>query len=273
MKKNLHNRENPQTTIEQTWQSVNTEYIDVRSPKEFESGHIPGAVSIPLLENKERESIGILYKNFGQQKAIERGYEYLDGKLDDFNKQFKELPHDKLLVVYCARGGMRSQVITSLCNHLSFDARQLTGGYKAFRNWNLAELNKIEFQCPVVLHGKTGVGKTLVLNRIDNSLDLEGLADHRGSLFGGIGKSPVTQKTFEANLLTRLWRQVTSDLVMKMDSGKYAECFEYILLNYYDRKYNHSMKQLRFEKTISTDDLNQADLELNNYAEELLSRF
>ena len=349
MNKDLHIQSNPQTTIEAAWQSQDTFFIDVRSPKEYASGHIPGAISIPLLENKEQESIGVLYKKFGQQKAIEKGYEYLDKKLQRFYRQFQDLPRDKSLIVYCARGGMRSQVVSSLLNHFSYNTYQLIGGYKAFRNWNLAEFDRVKIKFPIVLHGKTGVGKTLVLNRLENSLDLEGLAAHRGSLFGGIGKIPVTQKTFEANLLVELNRldlskpvfiegesrkigdvsiphqifsqmksarsillessmtnrvsrtieeyidrqpdsigeikdtikmlvvelghKVVDDLVLKIDNRQYAECFEYILLNYYDRKYNHSMKQLHFEATVSTDDLDQAVEKLNNYAEKLVPIF
>jgi tRNA 2-selenouridine synthase len=348
MKKDLHKQNNPRVAIDQIWGLEDVLFVDVRAPGEFESGHIPGAISIPLLEDKEKETIGILYKKFGQQKAIEKGYEYLDQKLDDFYNQFEILPADKPLIVYCARGGMRSQVITSMLSHLSYHARQLINGYKAFRNWNLAELEAFKFKFPVILHGQTGVGKTLVLNRLDNSLDLEGLADHRGSLFGGIGKLPVSQKTFEANLLVRLQQldnnkpifiegesrkigdvsihnsiftqmrsaravllestmnvrvqrtieeyinqqpdslgaiketigklardlghKAVAKLIKNMDEGDYAACFEYILLHYYDRKYSHSMSGLSFNRTISTEDLDQAVRELNEYSDEFISR-
>ncbi len=345
MKQNLHKSENPRIKVEKSRELEDGLYIDVRSPREFEAGHIPGAVNIPLLENKEQETIGILYKNFGQEKAIEKGYELLDQKLESFYQLFEGLPKDKSLVVYCARGGMRSQVITSLLNHLSYQARQLEGGYKSFRNWTLDELETFKFKQPVVLHGKTGVGKTLVLNKLANSLDLEGIADHRGSLFGGIGKLPVTQKNFEANLLKRLQHldnsrpifiegesrkvgdvsipgniftqmrnakavllessmpvrvQRTIDeyigqqqesiepiketirllvkdlghkavnrLIQSMDNGEYAECFEYILTHYYDKKYSHSMKGLSFDRTFTTDDQDLVVKELNNYSMEL----
>lgn len=316
--------------------------VDVRSPAEYNGGSFPGAINIPLLENEERESIGILYKHFGQIKAVEEGYDILNSKMDRFTGQFKQIPRDRLVIVYCARGGMRSQVVTSFLQHLGYNSRQLSGGYKAFRNWNLDKFDTFHFNFPFVLHGKTGVGKTLVLTKLENALDLEGLADHRGSIFGGIGKKPVTQKTFEANLLvdlekldnskpifiegesrkigdvsipdpifrqmktarnilleasikTRVARtieeyitrqpetiahlktiigQLKSDLGKKQvanlidlfDKEDYANCFEYILLNYYDRKYSHSMEKLEFSAIISTENVDEACREIQEHA-------
>ncbi len=342
MKKNLHKSTNPQANIEDAWNQTKGSVIDVRSPNEFNEGHIPGAINIPILENNERKTIGILYKEFGQEKAIDQGYKIADAKLDHLSEQYKKLKSGKPVIVYCARGGMRSQVVTAFLRYLKHEASQLTGGYKAFRNWNLDLLEQYEFSCPITLHGKTGVGKTLVLEKLDNSLDLEGLAAHRGSIIGGIGKSPVSQKTFEANLLRRLQQLdnskpvfiegesrkigdvsipnniftqmrsakallleasmktrvnrtineyitkqpselsvirktislLTKDLGKKpvslliemFDAGNYSECFEYILLNYYDRKYAHSMKKLIFAQTISTEDLNRARNEILDYA-------
>ncbi len=345
MEQNLHLKSNPQISIDEAWRSTNQIVIDVRSPNEYIAGSFPAAINIPLLENEERETIGILYKHFGQKKAVEKGYNILDNKLDGFTRQFKEIPFDQNITVYCARGGMRSQVVTSFLRHLGYNTRQLTGGYKAFRNWNLDRLNTFQFNNPFVLHGKTGVGKTLVLYQLENALDLEGLADHRGSIFGGVGKNPVTQKTFEANLLinlekldnskpifiegesrkigdvsipdpifrqmktsknilleasieTRVARtieeyitrqqdsiepirtiigQLESDLGKKpvanlidlFDKKDYAGCFETILLNYYDRKYSHSMKKLQFTTVISTDNINQACKKITEHASSL----
>lgn len=345
MEKNLHQIDNPQIDIDTAWTDQQSILIDVRAPKEYTAGYIPSAINVPLLENSEQQEIGILYKHFGQEKAIDKGYEFFESKLQDITAQFRKLPADKQLIVYCARGGMRSQVITSFLRYLGYPTRQLTGGYKAFRNWNLDRLNRFQFRGPIILHGQTGVGKTLVLKQLANHLDLEGIARHRGSIFGGIGKSPVTQKTFEAHLLvcldrldnakpvfiegesrkvgdvsipdnifsqmrkgrallleasmeTRVKRtieeyieqqphalprirstiqQLSNDLGKKpvarlidlFDNENYAECFEYILKNYYDRKYAHSMKKLAFAKRISSEDVQSACTEINQFAAQL----
>ena len=206
MTDNLHQRLNPQTTMTELWSMRDSVcVIDVRSPKEYAEGAIPSAVSLPLLSDAERSRVGLLYKEFGQQKAVDEGYNIFEPKLQDFISYFQQFSKHIPLVVYCARGGMRSQVITAFARAQGFKAKQLTGGYKAFRNYNLERLGTpSQFSSLVILHGKTGVGKTIVLNQLQNSLDLEGLAQHRGSLFGGIGKHPVTQKEFEARLMLRI---------------------------------------------------------------------
>jgi len=202
--KTLHNNPVPQVNIENVWRRKDDVIIDVRSPLEFESGSIPGSINIPLLSDSEREIIGIIYKNKGQESAIEKGYDVLEAKNSNLFNKFKGIPKSKTVSVLCARGGMRSKVVTSLLLELGYGANQIIGGYKRFRNWNLEQLEKIKIPYLVVLHGKTGVGKTKVLNGLENSIDLEKIAEHRGSIFGGIGKKPVFQKNFEANLLLQL---------------------------------------------------------------------
>jgi tRNA 2-selenouridine synthase len=204
MNKNLHSQDSPGVSFSETDAFESVRFIDVRSPSEFNDGCIPNAVSIPLLTDEERATIGSLYRSFGQTAAIDRVYDYFDPKRAEFTRRFGRFSLNETLVVYCARGGMRSRVITAFLRHLGYRARRLEGGYKAFRHWNLQRLESFTIQYPVVLHGKTGVGKTRVLERLDNALDLEGLARHRGSIFGGIGKRPVTQKQFEAALIYRL---------------------------------------------------------------------
>lgn len=200
----LHKQSVPQTNIETIWRGGNTKVIDVRSPGEFERGSIPGAYNIPLLSDSERAIIGILYKNEGQKSAIKEGYRLLESKHIDFFNQFREFSKKEPLSIVCARGGMRSKVVTSALLEFGYNTRQLVGGYKRFRNWNLERLENFTIPCLIVLHGQTGVGKTLLLNRLNNSIDLEDLAGHRGSIFGGVGKKTVFQKNFEANLLLRI---------------------------------------------------------------------
>lgn len=204
MKKDLHRQSPPQASIDEIWNRPDITVIDVRSPGEYQAGTIPGSSNIPLLNDMERSLVGILYKKYGQKSAIDKGYELFEPRIAELLNQFAQFPREHTIAVFCARGGMRSQVIASFLKEHGYQCLQITGGYKAFRNWTLQQLDQFIINTPVVLHGKTGVGKTLVLNRLPNSLDLEGLADHRGSMFGGIGKSPVPQKHFDAALLKRL---------------------------------------------------------------------
>ena len=180
-----------------------TAIVDVRTPAEFAKGAPPGAVNIPLFDNHQRAEIGTIYKQIGKQEAIEAGLNFVGGRLAEFVQDFEPYRGEALLV-FCARGGMRSASVTSLLGSLGFRARQLAGGYKAYRNYVLAALEETVPPALHVLHGRTGVGKTLILNRLPNALDLEGLACHRSSLFGGVGLEPRTQQQFEAHLLAAM---------------------------------------------------------------------
>ncbi|MDX2470993.1 MAG: tRNA 2-selenouridine(34) synthase MnmH [SAR324 cluster bacterium] len=185
--------------------------IDVRAPIEFDKGAIPASLNFPLLHDHERHEIGILYKQVGQQAAIEQGYEFLQKNFPKFVSEVMELKKLEPIILSCARGGMRSQVMTNLFRNLGLDATQLEGGYKGYRNWVLQNLENLEIPKLVVLQGQTGVGKTKVIHLLPNSIDLEGLAHHRGSLFGGIGLKPTNQKNFEADLV---------DAIGKLDLSK-----------------------------------------------------
>ncbi len=177
--------------------------VDVRSPGEFARGAVFGAVNIPLFSNDERAEIGVLYRHLGKDSAIQRGLKHVGGRLPDFVGKFERFKSQPL-VVYCARGGMRSQAVVSLLQSLGFSVKRLEGGYKAYRNYLLAELGRLVPPGLIVIHGETGVGKTLLLDRLPNALDLEAAAQHRSSLFGGVGRAPRTQQQFETDLLARL---------------------------------------------------------------------
>ncbi|MCP4298275.1 MAG: tRNA 2-selenouridine(34) synthase MnmH [Proteobacteria bacterium] len=219
-----HNKKNRTITIEETWNQSDIVVLDVRSQKEFLAGSLPNAHNLPLLDNEERSVIGLLYKRCGKGAAIEKGYGILSPKLKSLQQYFLKFSRSQKFVVYCARGGMRSNVITSLMCQLGYDSWQLVGGYKTFRNWLLKRLDSYEFHHLVVLQGVTGVGKTLVLNQLHNSVDLEGLARHRGSLFGGVGKEPENQKNFEAKLLLSLDRcDNTRSIVLEGESRKIGD--------------------------------------------------
>lgn len=191
--------------------SQNHLLIDVRSPIEFKKGHIPGAVNIPLFENDERAEIGTLYKLKGRQTAIDRGYELVAPKLDYWVNQVREMSRGQAVFVYCFRGGMRSNSFTWLLNQNGIEAKLLTGGYKNYRQ-TVIRL----FETPhhfVLLGGATGSRKTDILRYIVKNdllpvIDLEQLANHKGSAFGTIGeREQWPQQIFENHLYNCLKQQ------------------------------------------------------------------
>ena len=178
--------------------------IDVRSPGEFEKGHIPGALNIPLFSNQERAHVGTVYKVKSKEKAIEVGYKYVLPKLEDFIYEAEKVAPDGEVIVHCWRGGMRSK---SFAQHLSDNGFKtvyvLEGGYKTFRNHALNAFKTDAEIC--VIGGYTGSGKTHILSHMEKKgeqiIDLEGRANHKGSAFGGIGNGlQPTVEQFENNL-------------------------------------------------------------------------
>ena len=178
--------------------------IDPRSPAEYDDDHIIGAISLPILDNEERHEVGLMYKQISQELAIEKGLEFYSKKIPNIVKTIQ--PHkNKTIVVYCARGGMRSGIIASLLESIGMKVYQVEGGYKLFRNYLLEQLNNFKIKPKVyILHGLTCTGKTDLLKQLENVIDLEGLAQHRGSLYGAIGLVPNSQKKFENLLLAKL---------------------------------------------------------------------
>ncbi|MGV3488347.1 MAG: tRNA 2-selenouridine(34) synthase MnmH [Tuberibacillus sp.] len=185
--------------------------IDVRSPKEYEEFHIPGAVSMPLFTNKEREIVGTLFKQKGQEQAKMKGLEFVSPKLPGLYKQILDLKTDENdIVIYCWRGGMRSKSLATFMTMMGTPCLQLKGGIRSFRKWNTERLSEIAAKKKpfVVIEGYTGSRKTDMLQVLANEgypvLDLEGLAGHRGSIFGSVGLRPQSQKAFDCGLWQRL---------------------------------------------------------------------
>jgi len=189
---------------------LNIPFIDVRSPGEFEKGHIPTANNIPLFSNDERAHVGTVYKQQSKEKAIEVGYSYVNPKLEEFITRSKQVAPDLNVIVHCWRGGMRSR---SFAQHLSDNGFKkvyvVTGGYKAYRNY---VLNGFEQEADLkILGGFTGSGKTYILEEMRRRghqvIDLEQLANHKGSAFGALGQ-PVqpSVEQFENNL-SEIWRK------------------------------------------------------------------
>ncbi|MFZ5631748.1 MAG: tRNA 2-selenouridine(34) synthase MnmH [Bacillota bacterium] len=177
---------------------------DVRSEGEFAEGTIPGAVNIPLLNNEERARVGSDYKQISARQARRTGLEIVSPKLAGMVKQFDALAApDKKVIVFCWRGGMRSQFVSYMLDTMGFDVYRINGGYKAYRRYINAYLNSALPHRAVVVYGLTGVGKTMILQKLAGKgmpvLDLEGLAVHRGSVYGKVGLPPSpSQKLFES---------------------------------------------------------------------------
>lgn len=177
--------------------------LDVRSPGEYEQGHIPGAVSFPLFSNAERASVGTCYKQQGREQAVELGFEIVGPKCAEFVKQAKQLAPDRQVRVHCWRGGMRSESMSWLLSMAGLQVSVLSGGYKAFRRW---VLEQFEVPRPIlILGGMTGMGKTDILAALAargaQVLDLEYLAHHRGSSYGNLGLPPQpTTEQFENSI-------------------------------------------------------------------------
>lgn len=165
-----------------------TPLLDVRAPIEFDQGAFPQAENFPLINNQEREQIGLRYKELGQDQAIVLGHQLVQGavkasRVDNWQQFFNQNPEG---ILYCFRGGMRSKISQQwIYEHTGKIFPRVKGGYKAMRRFLLDQL---ETSCdliqPVMLGGRTGIGKTLLLDQLKMQIDLEGLFHHRGSVFG-----------------------------------------------------------------------------------------
>ena len=164
--------------------------IDVRSEGEYEAGHIKSAVNIPLLNNVERIAVGTDYKQKGQKEAIKTGFRLVGPRLADMMEETQKIGNE--LLVYCWRGGMRSANFCQFANMSRIKTHSLKGGYKAYRQLALDIFNQ-SYQF-VVIGGYTGSGKSEILRALSNIgeqvIDLEKLASHKGSAFGGLMMPP-----------------------------------------------------------------------------------
>ncbi len=186
----------PDGFLEQSREGV---IIDVRTPSEFSSGHIPGAVNLPIFTDDERAEVGTLYVKEGKDKAVEKGLERVGPKLATFVRQARQLSEGKPLFLYCWRGGMRSASMAWLFRTAGFKTYLLEGGYKAYRH-SFEQLLSAHSWKLIVLGGPTGCGKTDILHHLQSTgqqvINLEGLACHKGSAFGSLGESkqPSTEQ-------------------------------------------------------------------------------
>ena len=183
--------------------------IDARSPSEFAEDHIPGAINLPVLSDAERARVGTIYvqdsafkaRKIGAALVARNAAAHIDGPLAHHEGGWRPL-------VYCWRGGQRSGSFASILSQIGWRAETLNGGYQSFRRKVVACLHDTAFPAPVILlDGNTGTAKTEVLARLGargiQTIDLEGLANHRGSALGGLGAQP-SQKAFETALAVKV---------------------------------------------------------------------
>ena len=205
--------------------------IDVRAPAEYAEDHIPGAISLPVLDDAERAEVGTIYKQVSPFKARKVGAAlvaknaalHLQGPLAEKSGAWKPL-------VYCWRGGQRSGSFASILGQIGWRVDTIAGGYKAWRALVVKALYDTAMPCPVVvLDGNTGSAKTEVLNLLPalgvQVLDLEGLARHRGSLFGHMPGGQPSQKAFEVALALQIARlDPARPVVVEAESSKVGDC-------------------------------------------------
>ena len=185
--------------------------VDVRTAEEHASENIPGSINIPIFNNDERAEIGTEYVkgNIMESKAL--GLKYAGAHADEMYLKLHKLVDDyDKLILYCARGGFRSTAPVNLYRSLGLPIYKLDGGYKKYRQFINSKLEElISLSDFIVLYGNTGCGKTELLKKLKDSgapvIDLENLANHKGSLLGTIGEDPQpSQKMFDSLLYNEL---------------------------------------------------------------------
>jgi tRNA 2-selenouridine synthase len=207
-----------------------TPLLDVRAPVEFARGSFPSAVNAPLMNDDERHQVGICYKEKGQDAAIELGHRLVSGnvkeaRIEAWRRFVAEHPDGYL---FCFRGGLRSRLTQQWIQQAGLDYPLIKGGYKALRRFLIDQLEERIAQSEFrIVSGRTGTGKTRVLNRLPNPVDLEGLANHRGSSFGREVTPQPTQIDFENRLAVAMLKahhQVGGPVYLEDESRLVGRC-------------------------------------------------
>jgi tRNA 2-selenouridine synthase len=218
--------------IEKALQLENSILVDVRTEKEYNEDHIKNAINLPLFHTDEHKDIGTIYKMVGQKEAIEKGFDYVSPKLKEMYLEFGRLASEyDNIIIYCARGGMRSGSLVNLISSIGINAYQLKGGYKSYRNYVLDYLKTaMEDKKFVSVHGLTGAGKTDLLIDLEKRgidvVDLEGIAKNSGSIFGVIAfdELPPTQKHFETQLFNKIYFSKERYIFIESESRQVGRC-------------------------------------------------
>ncbi|MCS6905637.1 MAG: tRNA 2-selenouridine(34) synthase MnmH [Bacteroidia bacterium] len=198
--------------------------IDVRSPKEYESGHIPFAVNLPLFSNEERALIGTIYKAQGKQAAILEGLDIVGPRMSQILQAIRALGDYSKVGLHCWRGGKRSSSVAWLLALYGLEVYLLQGGYKKFRQFVLNIFSeKLGY---IILGGKTGSGKTIILELLKQqgqaAINLEAIACHKGSAFGFIGeKEQPTQEQFENELGMEIFKCLHRSIIWLEDESRF----------------------------------------------------
>ena len=194
--------------------------LDVRSPSEYSHAHIPNAISLPLFKDEERKVVGTAYKQQSRQQAIKIGLDYFGVKMRSMVEEVEKMLDvrctmydsssnvhrtSNIVLIHCWRGGMRSAAVAWLLDMYGFTVYTLIGGYKAYRNWVLQQFDQ-PYQFTII-GGFTGSGKTPLINELQKqnqpTINLEELANHKGSAFGYMGNQP-SQEMFENLFASKL---------------------------------------------------------------------
>jgi len=210
--------------------------IDTRAPVEFNKGSLPLAINLPLMIDAEREAVGICYQQQGQAAAIRLGHELVNGELkaDRLNQWIRFTQQHPDGALFCFRGGLRSEIIQNWLKEQGIRYPRIRGGYKAMRRWLINAVEKTCANTPLLLlGGKTGSAKTRVLNEgfmgnpITGSIDLEGLANHRGSAFGKRVTAQPTQISFELAVgieMAKRYAEDPSRLILEDEGRLIGRC-------------------------------------------------
>ena len=206
-----------------------TPLIDLRSPLEFTKGTFPQSVNLPILNNDERAEVGKTYKYHGNAAAVELGHRLVSGDNKEIRvsgwKRF--IDKNPSTWMYCMRGGQRSNIAQDWLDDIGVKVPIVTGGYKVLRQTSLEILDSVKDDKKrwTVLSGRTGTGKTVILNQMESSIDLEHHAAHRGSAFGGFLSNQPTPIDFENRLAIDYLRHDHQTLILEDESrtiGKVA---------------------------------------------------
>jgi len=208
-----------------------TPLIDVRAPVEFHKGAFINAVNLPILDDKQRELVGTKYKQEGNAAAVALAEQLIknEGKERRVALWKEYLAQHPCAKLYCFRGGQRSRISQEWLQEADINITRLKGGYKAFRNFLMQQTEQISAKTPtLILGGRTGSGKTILLNKLQNAIDLEAIANHRGSSFGGFSNKQPSQIDFENNLAYKLIQFHHKDfnkLVLEHESHNIGRAF------------------------------------------------
>ena len=224
--------------------------VDARSEGEFEEGHIRDAINLPLLNNEHRALVGTAYKVSGREIAIQKGFELAGPEFAKIFKQGRKLAAQKKILVYCWRGGLRSKILSWVLSFTDAEIYVLENGYKNYRK-RISEITETPFKF-LVLGGKTGTGKTEVLHLLkaegEQILDIEAIANHKGSSFGSLGMLPQSNQEHFENCI--------GEELLKLDSKKR------IWIENESRLIGHLVLPLSIFKAIKESELVELDIPL-----------